>query len=96
MHIIKLRRFEVLIFVIMKVSFEFREKLQNGLFYSGKEKEETSQTKNLVFDAICLERELFEFLQRPRDTLADNINFSNTYSLHCEFFIYFIYHRKRM
>ena len=80
----------------MKVNFEFREKLQNGLFYSGKEKEETSQTKNLVFDAICHERELFEFLQRPRDTLADNINFSNTYSLHCEFFIYFIYHRKRM
>ena len=30
----------------MKVNFKFREKLQNGLFYSGKEKEETSQTKN--------------------------------------------------
>ena len=46
MHIIKLRRFEVLTFVITKVNFEFREKLQNGSFYSGKEKEEMSQTKN--------------------------------------------------
>lgn len=32
----------------MKVNFEFREKLQNGLFYSGKEKEEMSQTKNQI------------------------------------------------
>lgn len=30
----------------MKVNFEFREKLQNVSFYSGKEKEEMSQTKN--------------------------------------------------